>query len=300
MLFHLQDLERAYMPSQWCQRLPPNEVVDEHYRVLTEGSKRVIEKFVVEQNIRYGPSEAQKLNIVYPSRVVDDAAVLVFIHGGYWVAGCPEQNIAIAEQFVENGAVFVSMGYSLSPKASLPEIVEQVKLGFALILNKFSNSRSIYVSGHSAGGHLAARILEVDWSKHVGSANNPLKGAVLMSGLFNLLPLLHTSVNDGVCMSEEIAKQESPIEHIVEVGKQCKQLELVHVVVGEMESPEFKEQSMDYAKACKEAGVNAQYKVISNVDHFNMIERLLGDDYILTQMIQKMMALDIQVKSTND
>ncbi|XP_071949083.1 kynurenine formamidase-like [Antedon mediterranea] len=285
-------LEKAYTPSAWSQRLPPNEVTDVHFKVMTTGSKKVQEKYSTE-SVLYGPYDSQKLEIVYQPEHNDDAPVIVFIHGGYWVEGCPENHMGIADQFVKHGAIYIAMGYDLAPKVSMPEIVNQCKAAFAFILNKFPKSRGIYITGHSAGGHLAARILEVDWVQQLQLTRNPIRGAVLMSGLYDLQPLLQMSVNNDVHMTEDIAKQESPMTHVDDVGKYCSSVEVVHVVVGEMESPEFKQQSSDYARSCKAVGVNTEYRVVPHVDHFNLIENLMKNDYILTQITQKMMGLNI-------
>ena len=51
--------------------------------------------------------------------------------------------------------------------------------------------------GHSAGGHLSATMLYTDWSQY-GIDTQPLSGAILLSGIYDLTPLQRSYVNDDL------------------------------------------------------------------------------------------------------
>ena len=60
----------------------------------------------------------------------------------------------------------------------------------------------LFVGGHSAGGHLSACVMFTDWSEYGVKKEQPLSGAVLLSGIYDLQPLLTTSVNEPLNLTQ--------------------------------------------------------------------------------------------------
>ncbi|XP_069655612.1 kynurenine formamidase isoform X2 [Haliaeetus albicilla] len=140
--------------------------------------------------------------------------------------------------------------------------------------------RGIYLCGHSAGAHLAAMVLSTDWTEY-GVAPD-IKGAVLVSGVYDLEPILHTYVNDVLNMSREVAQRNSPmlcISPAVPAAAACEVL----VAVAQHDSPEFRRQSQEYGQALRAAGWSVSLLDLAGVDHFDIIEKLAEDSYVLTQ-----------------
>ncbi|XP_050837475.1 kynurenine formamidase isoform X6 [Serinus canaria] len=113
--------------------------------------------------------------------------------------------------------------------------------------------RGIYLCGHSAGAHLAAMVLSTDWTEF--QVVPDIKGAVLVSGLYDLEPILHTYVNDALNMSREVAQRNSPMRHVTPaVPAACEVL----VAVAQHDSPEFRRQSQEYSQV--EPGVHPAHR----------------------------------------
>ncbi|XP_029454988.1 kynurenine formamidase isoform X2 [Rhinatrema bivittatum] len=143
----------------------------------------------------------------------------------------------------------------------------------------------LYLCGHSAGAHLVAMALSTDWTDY--GVKPEIKGAFLVSGVYDLLPITHTYVNAPLCMSEEIAVRNSPMQHVREVKSQAETCRIV-VVLAEHDTAEFCRQSQEYSQNLQALGLNVCLRDINGVDHFDVIEKLSQEDYVLTQIILNM------------
>ncbi|XP_042308546.1 kynurenine formamidase isoform X6 [Sceloporus undulatus] len=141
----------------------------------------------------------------------------------------------------------------------------------------------VYLLGHSAGAHLAAMVLSTDWAEF-GVVPN-IKGAFLVSGIYDLEPITHTYVNEELHMSREVAQENSPLQCVPKLGdkRACQVL----IAVAQHDSPEFHRQSQEYFEALRAAGWNSSLLDIGVTDHFDVIENLSQEDYLLTQVIVK-------------
>jgi len=119
------------------------------------------------------------------------------------------------------------------------------------------------VSGSSAGAHLAAMCSTSDPS------NNFITGAVLLSGVYDLRPLLHTTVNDPLQLSEDDAAELSPQFQAVSPMKD------IVVAWGEHETTSFKNQSRSYAELLTAGGCNVAQIEVEECDHFDVIYDLI-------------------------
>ncbi|XP_068769435.1 kynurenine formamidase isoform X5 [Struthio camelus] len=145
----------------------------------------------------------------------------------------------------------------------------------------------VYLCGHSAGAHLAAMVLSTDWAEY--GVTPDIKGAVLVSGVYDLEPILHVYVNDALNMSREVAQRNSPmlcLTGAVPAAAACEVL----VAMAQYDSPEFRRQSQEYCQALRSAGWTVSLLDLAGVDHFDVIEKLSQDSYILTQVILNMIS----------
>jgi arylformamidase len=139
------------------------------------------------------PSE--RLDIFFPDKPNPlGAPVLVHIHGGYWRALHKEDQSFVAAPFAAAGALVVVPNYALCPTVSVAHIVMQLVQALAWTWQHArtygGNPEHIVVTGHSAGGHLAAMMLSCQWSQvAAGLPVDLVKTAVAVSGLFELEPL---------------------------------------------------------------------------------------------------------------
>jgi len=116
-----------------------------------------------QKNLAYVESSAldeQKLDVYSPANLTGKAPVLIHIHGGGWRLGDKKMTDDHGEYFASQGIVFVTLNYRLSPKYKHPAHIEDCAAGVAWViknLDKLNGDKNrIYLSGHSAGAHLAA------------------------------------------------------------------------------------------------------------------------------------------------
>ncbi|NXA42873.1 KFA formamidase, partial [Eudromia elegans] len=185
-----------------------------------------------------------------------------------------------APALVSRGIALVALGYSIAPQGHMDEMVAQVRRSLVFLVQRFSGISGLYLCGHSAGAHLAAMALSTDWAEY--GVTPDIKGAILVSGIYDLEPLLHTYVNEALSMSGEVARRNSPMLRVS--GAAPAACELL-VAMAQHDSPEFRRQSRDYCEALRSAGWSVSLLDLAGLDHFDIIERLSQDTYILTQVI---------------
>ena len=224
----------------------------------------------------YGTSPVEQLDIYRTKR--PDAPVFVFIHGGAWLGGEAKNFAFPAELFTKAGAHFIALDFTniKSVGGDLRPMAEQVRRGIAWA---YKNAASFggdpsrfYVGGHSSGGHLCGVALVTDWQKEHSLPQDFIKGALLMSGMFEMKPVRLSKRSSYVTFTDEIEQTMSAI----------RQLDRLHapvtVTYGTNETPEFQRQSRDFAAAVKAAGKPVELIEAPDYAHMEMCESL-GNPY---------------------
>jgi arylformamidase len=201
----------------------------------------------------------------------DDKArpVLVYIHGGYWQELSKDEHSFPAAALHRHGISYIAVGYGLAPAASMKEMVDRCRRAIAWIVTHCAqlaiDPTQIHVAGSSAGAHLAAMAGLADWQLF-GLSRNPIRSLTLLSGVFDLRPLLRTYINDAVRMNEEDALLNSPQLRIDVCGEFPPSL----VVYGDNETAEFKRQSDEFAASLIRKGHRATLREIGGRNHFDL------------------------------
>ena len=160
-----------------------------------------------------------------------------------------------AEGFVAAGGAAVSLNYALAPAVTLDTIVEQCRTALEWVADNAGRLNGdpdrIFVSGHSAGGHLTAMMLCTNWAAR-GRPADLVKGGTPISGIFDLAPIMETSINDDVRLDAESAARNSPIHHLPQAGAP------LIAAVGAAETPAFIAQNRAFAKAWQGARVRGR------------------------------------------
>jgi len=116
--------------------------------------------------VAYGAHPGERLD-VFPARG-GAAPVHVFIHGGYWHRLDKSDSSFIARAFQPAGAAVVVINYALIPTVDMDELVRQCRASIVWVHRNAASfggdPHRIFVSGHSAGGHLVAMLMSTDWS----------------------------------------------------------------------------------------------------------------------------------------
>ncbi|MBS0317674.1 MAG: alpha/beta hydrolase [Proteobacteria bacterium] len=159
----------------------------------------------------YGPSEDERVDI-FPAAQAG-APLLLFIHGGYWQGGDKRDVSFVAHRLVGSGIAVAVSNYALAPHVPLGTMVEQTRRLVDWLHREAArfgaDPQRIFLMGHSAGGHLAAMMLS-DHGPQQAGVRAALRGVFAISGLFELTPLLTTSINRALGLSPEQAVQLSP------------------------------------------------------------------------------------------
>ncbi|XP_071443010.1 kynurenine formamidase [Hetaerina americana] len=285
---NLQELDLQYSPSKWSKRFSAEEVIDQHIAAATSASNDAKATIPSELGVPYGTKEGEKLDIFGGESLPKEAPILVYVHGGYWQSLERSISSYCVKPFYEAGIRVIVAGYDLAPTVKMDGIIEEIQNAAQYILNLASNlgSKSVWFAGHSAGAHLSATLLSSAWMDSLNPAHKVLlKGLILISGVFDLEPLLPIYVNDALAMTSKDAVKFSPMHFYVS----CDVVNIkVLVAVGENDSPEFQRQSKDFANLLLSKGCSCDFFLVPTVDHFDIVEKLNFDGYELTQKIIKL------------
>lgn len=238
-------------------------------------SDRVRAEIRHETNVPYGPTLDEYIDI-YPADTDEPSPVLMYIHGGYWRARTSGEFGFVARGPLSKGVTTISVNYSLCPKVKLAEIVRQVRSSVAWVYRNaetFGGDRErIHVSGHSAGGHLAATLLMTDWEGDYGLPQDIVKSAACVSGLFDLAPFPYTFMQPQLQFDWDEVRRYSPIHHIPRSADYAPPLLLAY---GSEEPDELRRQSDDFLAAWEKAGLTGERIVVEGKNHYDVIDGFL-------------------------
>lgn len=260
-------LSIAYNNTAACPHAP------ETLAALTARSGVIRSTFCTARNVAYGPKERQRFDLLRCGQ--PDAPLLAFIHGGYWQRNHKDMFAAMAEGPLAHGFDVALIGYTLAPEASLTEIIAECEAAIRTILAE-AGPRTVIVSGWSAGGHLAARLVEMP----------EVDAALAISGIFDLEPIRLGDLNEKLRLTQEEATAESPLNRLVHAVKP------VMIAYGTEELPELQRQSRDYQAARESVGLPGFILPVANKDHFTILAELASPDGTLALALQSLTRLE--------
>lgn len=234
-------------PAWYEAQYHTRAAIPEHPQILrywTEASEAARGRLAGRLNLRYGDGTKETLDLfpaAQPS-ASGGAPLLVYIHGGFWRALDKRDHSFVAEPFVAAGVSVILPNYALAPYASIEQIVLQMVRAIAWIWREADilgvDRQRIAVAGHSAGGHLAAMMLACRWREiERRMPAQPLRGALALSGLYELEPLRHAPfLAPDLKLTEASALKLSPAWMRAPAGP-------LMALVGGDESEEFQRQN---------------------------------------------------------
>lgn len=220
-------------------------------------------------DVPYGPGERHRYDL-FPARE-PQAPLVAYLHGGYWQEGDRRLYAFLARALVGAGVSVAIPSYSLCPAVPVTGIVDELRR-FAVALWRRTERRPLVI-GHSAGGHLTAALLATDWSAvplpdGTAPPRDLVRAGVAISGVFELEPLVGTSINRALGLDREVARAASPA-----FWRPPRDRTIV-AAVGGGESEEFRRQSRELAARWEAAGAHTEYLEIPGANHFTVIEEL--------------------------
>ncbi|XP_018355516.1 PREDICTED: kynurenine formamidase [Trachymyrmex septentrionalis] len=292
----LDDHERLYTPSEWSKRYNSEELLAHFFKFCEEVTEETRKTIKCELNVPYGPTERAKYDI-YGVDLPKDAPIFIFIHGGYWQEFSKDLTGFAVPLFVKNKIKVITVGYDLCPNVRIGDIVAEIKSAVAQILKYAADSGSKYVciAGHSAGAHLAACLLhDDDWINRMTKKGYfaILKEIILIGGIYNLKPITNTSFAVALKLTDEEIKKFSISTFDEAKDRRITNLKVI-VVVGDCDSPAFIDESRKYAQKLISIVDNVEYLLLQDIDHFDIVEKLLDPNYHLAKLILKCLQPDV-------
>jgi arylformamidase len=227
--------------------------------------------------IPYGPGARNSIDF-FPGD--NEGPIVVFIHGGYWQAFDGSSFSHLAGGLNAHGISVAIPSYDLCPGVTVDDIIQQMRIASRELARL---GQSLVVSGHSAGGHLAACMLATDWPAYDASLPQDLViAAYAISGLFDLGPLVETSINKALRLDRATAKAASPLFW------NAPRRGSLDAVVGGNESAEYFRQSRTIVDAWGAAGVATRFGSVADANHFTAIAPLADPNSAMVARLKEL------------
>jgi arylformamidase len=217
----------------------------------------------------YGTRERQRYDLFRAGG--EDSPLVVYIHGGYWQRGDRKDYSFVARELNANGITVAIPSYSLCPAVSVMEIGDEIQQCIARLWKETGKRPT--VMGHSAGGHLTAEMIARSWTGFPGVPADVVRAGYAISGIFDLAPLMGTSINEAVGLTAGTARVASPL-----FRAPPPQGRRLIAAVGGDESSEFLRQADAIADGWGKVGVDAKSSVIEGTNHFTVVDELIRPD----------------------
>lgn len=259
-----------------------------HARHFIDESKLARHRVNCRLDVAYGPTLDEHLDL-FPARR-GPAPVVVFFHGGYWRMLSSKDFSMAGLGPAALGAAVANVNYSLCPKVAIDEIVRQARAAVAWThahaADFGGDPDRIFVAGHSAGAHLAAMTLATDWAGDYGLPDDTIKGALLVSGLYDLRPLPYCFVQPALQLTADQVQRNSPM-----LSPPLRRDLPVIVSWGGAEPAEFRRQSEDFLTAWQRAGNPGEPLCQAEANHFTALYGMGDADSVLCRALARLMGL---------
>jgi len=218
----------------------------------------------------------QTLNVFAPHRKNKQKEVLLFIHGGNWNSGKKSLYNFLGSRLARKNVVTVIIDYPLSPLADYNDMAvasaQAVKWTSQNIEKYGGNPNKIFVSGHSAGGHLAALITLDNNYFEALKFNNPIRGVILIDAagldMYSFLKKEKSpsqSYFKTFTKNPEVWKNASPLYHLHE------EMPSMLLYCGEKTYPSILEGNEKFIKALNNYKTDASFHMLKGKKHIPMI-----------------------------
>jgi arylformamidase len=261
---------------------------DRYFERWAADSARARSTMICYLDRRYGDAPGETMDIV-PARK-GDGSCMMFIHGGYWRSLDKSDFSFLAPSWVDAGVSLAVVNYDLCPKVTVEEIVRQMlRASRWLYLNaeQFGMDEDrLFVSGHSAGGHLTAMMMAALWPVFDRRLPKDLfKGGLAISGVYDLRPIVQVDwLNGDLKLDEAAAAKLSPL--FMPPATRAP----VMTCVGGAESSEFLRQNRSLGERWK--GAFAGDIPMPGRHHFSVVDGLGEQSSPLFAGARRLMKLD--------
>lgn len=275
------DREREYSPSS-CIGGDLTPVLTEYADASERARQWCAATGRPVRSIAYGPRTSNTIDLAVPASG-GPSPLLLFVHGGYWQELSKHESFFAAPDFLSRGIAFGAVDYTLAPTIALDEIVSECRAAIAHVRDGAQtlgvDADRIVIAGSSAGAHLAAMV----GLASVDDGSSPAAGLVLLSGVYELEPLIGTSIDGALRLDPVAAGRNSPLRlDIVDAPPPAV------VAFGENETEQFKRQSRLYADRLETAGGEVVELEVHGRNHFDIVFDLGRTDTPLGSAVRRL------------
>ncbi|HEX2888962.1 alpha/beta hydrolase [Vineibacter terrae] len=263
------------------QRAVPHFKDYQAERAASNGAARAQKTATLD--VAYGAHALHKLDIFPAAASAGAAPVHVFLHGGYWRAQDKENFAFVAGTLVALGITTVIVNYELCPAATLDGVaasaIAAVDWTRREIARFGGDPARITISGHSAGAHLGAEVLAVDWRAQ-GIDPGFIRGAVLISGIFDPAPAIRTTVNAELNLTPALAARHNVAQRAPTLA--CP----ITILAGGREPWRWIDQSFAYSHHLRRHSLDPAVEVLPGYNHFDIMNQYLQPDSAIVRAIR--------------
>ncbi|KAL1517876.1 hypothetical protein ABEB36_001582 [Hypothenemus hampei] len=284
----ITELDKLYFPHYWQKRLPIDRILDSSIEFCNKESELVKKTVKCEFDIPYGFGQREKYSI-FGIDLPPDAPILIHVHGGYWHLEKIHHNnqLFLAKILHKHGVKVISIGYQLCPSVTIKQIIIQVELALKKCLTYAvkCKSRSVYLTGHSAGAHLVSCLFSTFINTLSNEEQQLIKAVFLSCGLYDATPLIKTVINQQLRLTQDSALEISPQFMNISSPAHIN----FYVIAAEHDTPVFREQSDHFYAKLKENGFKVNFRLLRNLDHFNAIENMINEEHEIVKLLLRIL-----------
>lgn len=269
-----RDMSDAEMEAQFNPRVASTDAEGSLRRYAdrsAEARATIAGQSNAEEDLRYGPGDKQTYDLYRPLGGGQARPLAVFIHGGYWRALDKSDHSFVIPPLIQSGAVAVNLNYDLCPNITLDAMCSQT---IAAVRHCHANAAEwgadpgrVVLIGHSAGAHLAARVLNAPQDA-LGKPADLVAGVAAVSGIYQPEIILRLpGVNEQAQISADVAKRNDCL------SRPPAGTPRLAVWAGGDEPEGWIDQSRRYADMARMAGLDCAWFELAGSDHFTVLER---------------------------
>jgi arylformamidase len=279
--FTLEELIYQYSPRE---SVPEHPVWKAHWTLFSEQAR---EQYICQLRVPYGQTSGQTLDI-FPAHK-PGSPINIFVHGGFWRFLDSFDHSLVAPAIIDSGGASILINYDLCPKVSLSEVIKQTRAALKWVWDNAERANGdrdkIYISGHSAGGHLTAMLCLTEPLVSLGLPRNVIKGATIVSAMLDLEPIVLVPGSEELHVTQEEIKALSPKHNPPDPS-----IDLV-VAVGGRETSEWIRQTEDMMSVLEAQGSHTEFFKPDYDQHYSILFSLGNPRTPLCQAMLNQMKL---------
>ncbi|NKB21713.1 MAG: alpha/beta hydrolase fold domain-containing protein [Alphaproteobacteria bacterium] len=248
------------------------------------GSNEAKAEYECRLDVKFGDGETDLLDI-YIAEGDGPRPIHVFFHGGYWKSNTKNDFGFVAKPFVPYGITAIVVEYPLIPSVRMGTLIDRCRASMEWTFNNAESfggdKNNITISGHSAGGHITAMMMQTDWPSYgTGLPKDLVKGGCSISGVSDLDPVRLSFQNEELQFDKEEAAEFSTLfMNPTHPGP-------LLAVAGGIEGPEFIRQTTELADAWAAKGMEVKGWIMEGKHHFTTINQYLDGESELSRAVR--------------